>query len=208
MVEEYNGYDSVDRWIRSTFFTDWEYKGVMVEVGGGLPDWINNSYHWRVNGWRTLCIEPNPQFAQRHREIGSEVWEGACANWNGESEFVIVGNQLKGDGSQHSFSHLKALEWRMSSSMKDAYDGSQKEEIVVKVRKFDTIMEEVGIQSVDILSIDVEGGELSVLSGIDLSRWKPKVIQIENLIGEDYTPLMVGYRMSTKLGNDEIWIPN
>jgi hypothetical protein len=37
------------------------------------------------------------------------------------------------------------------------------------------------ITDIDIVSIDVEGGELNVLKGFDLSRYKVKVFVIENV---------------------------
>jgi FkbM family methyltransferase len=206
MKADYNGYGGVDRWIRESFFTDWEYKGVMVEVGGGLPDWINNSYHWRINGWKTLCVEPNPLFAQRHREMGSEVWEGACADWSGDGHFIIVGESERGDGSQHSFSHLSGSDWNMSSSMRDIYLSTEKREIPIKVRTLTEILTECGIESVDILSIDVEGGEIGVLKGLDWERWRPKVIQIENITHNDYQPYLNGYHKVEDKGGDEIWV--
>ena len=208
MKAEYNGYGGVDKWIREHYFTNWEYKGVMVEVGGGLPDWINNSYHWRVNGWRTLCVEPNPQFAQRHREIGSEVWEGACSHWSGDGEFVIVGENLSGDGSQHSFSHLSGSDWNMNGGMRAIYEETPKTQIPIKVRTLTEILTESGIEKVDILTIDVEGGEIGVLKGLDWERWRPKVVQIENITGNDYQPYLNGYKKVLEQSGDEIWIRN
>ena len=37
------------------------------------------------------------------------------------------------------------------------------------------------ITEIDIMSIDVEGGEIGVLKGIDLDKYEPKVMVIENV---------------------------
>jgi hypothetical protein len=50
---------------------------------------------------------------------------------------------------------------------------------------------EIKKDHIDYLSIDVERNELDVLRGIDLLRWNPKVIAIENL--------------GRELGNSTLW---
>jgi FkbM family methyltransferase len=39
------------------------------------------------------------------------------------------------------------------------------------------------IKQIDIMSIDIEGGELNCLYGIDLEKYKPRVMVIENVVG-------------------------
>lgn len=40
------------------------------------------------------------------------------------------------------------------------------------------------ITEIDIMSIDVEGGELNVLKGIDLDKYKPKILVVENVFNK------------------------
>ena len=56
-------------------------------------------------------------------------------------------------------------------------------QINVPQKTLNTIIEtEIqNIKEIDIISIDVEGGELKVLQGIDLLKYKPKIMVIENL---------------------------
>ena len=49
------------------------------------------------------------------------------------------------------------------------------------VRTLDSILDEQGVTTIDFLKIDVEGSEGDVLSGVDLSRWRPRVIVIESI---------------------------
>jgi len=46
-----------DRIIREKYFSDYTFKGTMVEVGAGLPDFISVSKHFRDNGWRCICVD-------------------------------------------------------------------------------------------------------------------------------------------------------
>ena len=36
-----------DKYLRENFFPDLDYKGIMVEVGAGPPEFISNSKHFR-----------------------------------------------------------------------------------------------------------------------------------------------------------------
>jgi hypothetical protein len=48
------------------------------------------------------------------------------------------------------------------------------------------------VTEIDIISIDVEGGELKVLKGLDLTKYKPKIMVIENFFD---TPTINEYLM-------------
>ena len=56
-------------------------------------------------------------------------------------------------------------------------------QIDVPMRTLNSIIEtEIPhVTSIDIMSIDVEGGELNVLKGLDLERYKPKIMVVENV---------------------------
>ena len=41
---------------------------------------------------------------------------------------------------------------------------------------------------IDIISLDVEGGELKVLQGIDLNKYKVKILVIENVFDDEEIP--------------------
>jgi len=61
------------------------------------------------------------------------------------------------------------------------------EQIKVKQRTLNTLIEnEIKVtfpsfDKIDILQIDVEGGELKVLQGLDLVKYKPTVILVEDI---------------------------
>ena len=208
MIKEYRSETLIDQWIRETYFKDWDYKGVMVEVGAATPEYISNSYHWRVNGWRTISIEPNPKFAEEHRKVGSEVVQCAVSDYEGIGEFVMVGEE-RGEGitSWHSFSHLaeKKLE-NIPNDWKEVYNREHKESVKVSIRTLNSILEEKGIEGLDILTIDVEGLEIKVLGGIDLEKYQPKIVLIENVEHTDFSPYLKGYKLVHKTIYDDLWV--
>jgi FkbM family methyltransferase len=208
MINEYRSETLIDQWIRNNIFPNEEYKGVMVEVGAATPEYISNSYHWRVNEWRTISIEPNPIFAEEHRKVGSEVVECAVSDYEGVAEFVIVGEERgEGNTSWHSFSHLseRKLE-NIPNDWKEVYNREKKETLKVSVRTLNSILEEKGIHKVDILTIDVEGLEVKVLGGIDLEKYQPKVVLIENVEGTDFSPYLNGYKLVLRTIYDDVWV--
>jgi FkbM family methyltransferase len=84
-------------------------------------------------------------------------------------------------------------------------------EIKVKVRRLTDIFSEANINTIDILSIDVEGHELEVINGINFELYKPKVIVIENFgRSEKYVNHMksVGYKLDFEVEYNQIYIPS
>ena len=60
MIEKfYDGDGPVGRYLRTKFFSDYNYKGVVVEVGGGPAEEYSFSKHYIDNGWRGIILEPN-----------------------------------------------------------------------------------------------------------------------------------------------------
>jgi len=88
---------------------------------------------------------------------------------------------------------------------------SLKETVKVSTRTGDFILEEQKVDKLDILSIDVEGSEIHVLQGIDLNKWLPKIIVIENIRNtknqEDYL-FNYNYRKINRIGFNDFYKKN
>ena len=62
----------------------------------------------------------------------------------------------------------------------------------------------------DFLSVDVEGHELEVLSGFDFARWRPRLILLEDHVGnlEKHRFLQAaGYRLIRRFENNGWYVP-
>ena len=61
--------------------------------------------------------------------------------------------------------------------------------VKIKCNRLDTILQKSRIADFDYLNIDVEGSELKVIEGLNLKKYFPKLISIENnnLLIKDYT---------------------
>jgi len=194
-----------DKLIRERFYPDYEYKGVMVEVGAGPPTYISNSKHFRENGWRTICVDPNPKFVKQHKEEGSEIYQYACSNTEGSSEFTINYNNDESYTPESDGVSFSALDIRH----KNLPSHNKQETITVETIRLDTLLARIGVDKVDFLSIDVEGWEMEVLSGFGIQKYQPDVIMLENLTNDPaykYYMMQCGYKLHTSIGGNQIYI--
>lgn len=230
MIEQYFAEFDTDKVIRQKYFNNFEYKGTMVEVGGATPDFISMSRHFKINGWRTIIVEPIPEFAQKHREFGNEVYEYAASSENKNDVIFNKINWVNQFGHPLTFESFSALSISPAHLQHEGYQNGISDllnydhpinvncnrkpiltEIKVQVRRLDFILSEAKINTVDILSIDVEGHELEVINGINLEQYKPKVIVIENFgRQEKYINHMtsVGYKLDNEVEYNQIYIPS
>ncbi|MBU1626249.1 FkbM family methyltransferase [bacterium] len=194
---EYN----TDMIIREKYFPNFNYKGIMVEVGGATPEFLSMSKHFKDYGWRTIIIEPNPMFAKKHKSVGNEVYEYACSFEDKDNiDFFVVSQEVNvnaygGVLTDHSFSSL-GLKENYLTKTNFISTSSNSKLIKVNVRRLDTILSELKINKIDLLSIDTEGWEIEVMKGFDPNRIECSVIVLENFTHEDsYTKHMesIGY---------------
>jgi len=175
----------VDRLVDDRFFGKQD-RGVVVEVGAARPDYLSVGARFRARGWEVLAIEPNPAYAEHYRRLGLEVLQYACGDRDEDDvDFAVVnshGTQYKGGAVTYESWSSLAIKDRYAE-LKPDLDVSQ---IKVKLRRLDTIlqMHAPGLEHIDLVSVDVEGWELEVLSGLDFERYKPSVLVVENLFYE------------------------
>lgn len=176
----------VDQYVLRKFFRK-QNTGIFVDVGAANPNYLSVSALYRTLGWTVIAIEPNPAFAEMHRNLGHEVVQFACGDRDEDDvDFSVVdshGTQYEnGKVSFESFSSL---------AIKDSYKSLKPDldirKIKVNLRRLDTILAArmPAVDHIDILSVDVEGWELEVLAGLDLQKYKPRVMVIENLFNEE-----------------------
>lgn len=200
--QRYYAEHDTDRILRERFFQDLDSKGIMVEVGGGTPDFLSMSKHFKDSGWRTIVVEPNPAFVAQHRKCGNEVYQYACSAQDKSGvPFTVVSQEVEAYGgvvTDHSFSSIE-LKPGYAALMPSAATTKQ---IIVEVRRLDGILHGLGITRVDLLSVDVEGWEIEVLQGLDTRRIECPVIVLENFNHDpSYAVYMqgLGYELALKI---------
>ncbi|HVW19533.1 MAG TPA: FkbM family methyltransferase, partial [Solirubrobacteraceae bacterium] len=176
--------------------------GFYVEAGANDGYAQSNTY-WlaRFRGWRGVLVEPIPElFAEVVRER-PEAHAFNCA-------LVPFGHP--GETVEMRYGGLMSVVAGARGSEADdrAYVGTafllgieEERDVVVPARTLSSILDELGAPEVDLLSLDVEGFEPSVLEGLDLERHAPRFVlvevhdvsggreRIEAILGERYEPL-------------------
>jgi FkbM family methyltransferase len=144
-------------------------KGVCVEIGGYDGVTRSNTFFFEKLGWDCLVVEPIPFFYDKIRENRTcNALNVAVSNFKGETDFYIA----------------KDVE-ELSSIVPDVERVTEKyksnlELIKVKTDTLNSIFNQFKYSEIDFITIDVEGHEMEVLHGIDLEKFRPRILIIED----------------------------
>jgi FkbM family methyltransferase len=152
--------------------------GVFVEAGANDGFRQSNTYYLeRFCGWTGVLVEPIPELATLARERReARVFNCAlvASGYAADTVTVRYGDLMSGIGSD-----LTEASW----GWEDAHD------VVAPARTLTSLLDEAGIERIDLLSLDVEGYEASVLDGLDLGRFAPRFVLLE-VLQSDLASLM------------------
>lgn len=142
--------------------------GVFAEIGciDGLR--FSNTYQFEQKG---LCVEAHADYIPllKRNRPASVVVHAAVAD---SGEVVFYANKR---GSLSTLDPSKETEFRERYS--PWFHGFTTQH--VPLRALSSIIDEIGLPALDFISIDVEGSELNVLRGLDLTRHRPRIMIIE-----------------------------
>ena len=150
-------------------------RGFIVEVGAFDGIYLSNSYALEQMGWRALCVEPHPRFfdvCRRNRPSAICV-HAACVGDPSVRHVDFAADAL-GIYSGLSVS-MRDIERKYAALGRPVAMST----VRVPALTLDEILETSSPSTVDVLSIDTEGHELDVLSGLDPSRHRPRVLLAE-----------------------------
>ncbi len=156
--------------------------GTFLEVGANDGYAQSNTYYLeRWLGWHGILIEPHRDAFRRCAKLrkNSHCVQAACVADANATPFVeLVGMDLMSItvGSQDA-----AAESRRLHSGGRYADG---ERLSVPGRRLSEIIDESPYESIDLMSIDVEGAEHLLLEGLDLARHCPALLLIETADAE------------------------
>lgn len=151
--------------------------GFYVDIGAHHPARFSNTYFFYKRGWRGINIDAMPGSMRafntfRPRDINLEQAVSEIAR---TLDFYIF-NEPALNGFNARLSHERDLS-------ADAFKILETKKL--QTRRLDSILNEYlpEKQSIDFMSIDVEGLDLKVLKSNDWTRYRPEVVLIEVLNG-------------------------
>lgn len=153
-----------------------ESEGPRYFLEVGMIDGLrfSNTLAFERRGWRGLCVEAHPDYVGLvvHNRPNSTVIHAAASDTSGKTMPFYA--DPRGD--------LSSLVARDEAEMKERFGhwfrGYQVLE--VPVRTLDEMLEEANApEDIELVSIDIEGGEVAALRGFDLQRWRPRMLILE-----------------------------
>jgi FkbM family methyltransferase len=147
-------------------------NGKFVDVGSMDGVMYSNTYSFEQAGWSGICVEAHPFYYDltvKNRPKSTNV-HAAVAECNKEEvEFYAC-----------EIGALSTLNPNMSPYFKKNYSCfTGHTTIKVPQLSLNTILKNNNFVNFDFLSIDVEGEELNVLKGLDLTTYSPRIILSE-----------------------------
>jgi FkbM family methyltransferase len=148
-------------------FLDIKKKGFYVDVGCFHPVKYNNTYKLYKRGWRGINIDLDAIKIQAFN-----LWRRRDINLNYAITDLVDGEEIE----YYSFGF-----WTLISTMDEAFAASKGKYKVkrVKARTLNSVLEEHGVEEIDLLNVDAENFDVHVLRSISLERYRPRVIMVE-----------------------------
>lgn len=192
-----------DLFIFNNFFKN-KHSGYFVDIGAHDGVTYSNSLFFENLGWSGLCIEPIKRvYDKLTQNRKCECLYGAISDK--KTDFV-------------EFCNIEGYSEMLSGILED-YDNRHKARILNEEKIYKTKRSKVKVpnfnfndfvknKTIDILDIDTEGNELSILKSIDYKTYSIGVILVENNfdtpnIKNFLTPLR--FEFVQKLGADELY---
>lgn len=179
--------------------------GTFLEVGGhdGLHA-SNTVFSQLCRQWRGLMIEANPasfKVLRRRRAGVIAVRTALCAN-AGSVEFVTRDAQFKGSDSDEMGGVASTVDTAAYDAWKRKLDARRKQagkktvadpfvRYAVPCMRLAALLTTLRVPRVDIMWLDVEGSELSVLQSIDFSSISVGLLVVELRVGNAHFNVQV-----------------
>lgn len=182
-------------------------QGFFVDVGAHHPHRFSNTYLFYRRGWRGVNIDAMPgsmdKFRRsRPRDINIEV---AIGTQRGSATYFMFNEPALNTFDPTLVAERSMAPWRLVA------------EVALPVKPLSDVLSEAvpPNQSIDFLSVDVEGRDLDVLQSNDWSRFRPQIVLAETrdrrMMDLDTDPVMQflashGYALAAKTLNTSFMI--
>jgi FkbM family methyltransferase len=206
-VMKYYSQYSQDRFMISRVFRGLR-GGVFLDIGANDGMTYSNTLALEESlGWTGLAIEPHPvAFSKLQTKRKCDAVNCALSDQELDLDFLMItgySEMLSGIASQYSAEHRARIEAEVK-----AFGGSVSN-IKVPGRTLSSVLSEAGITKVNYCSIDIEGGEQSVLRSWPFDLCVPDAFSIENNYRDREIREFVAsrnYQLVTRLRHDDVFV--
>ena len=146
--------------------------GTFVDVGCNTPVRYSNTFELYLQGWRGINIDANAGLIDQCKRVRKKDISLCEAVSNEEREVIFHKSK---ESAVSTIDEERLLEWKKNWEFAD----EDQERLVTKTLTSILDAHLPDDSNVDLLTIDVEGHDLQVLQGLNLMKYRPKVIVIE-----------------------------
>lgn len=194
-IFQFSNEPAIEKQLVQAFFAG--RQGFYVDVGANDPVLDSQSQHLEALGWTGLLIEPDPDYCNllRKNRTGVVV-QMACSSPQNAGKQLTLNR-----AGPHSTLEDKPI----------ALGAVVRSTVAVQCETLDAILQNhntpVGF---DLLSIDIEGHELTALTGFNFGKWRPQLVLIEDHVTHlDKHRLMKrnAYQLLMRTGLNSWYVP-
>jgi FkbM family methyltransferase len=178
--------------------------GVFVDIGGYDGVTGSNTVFFEVfRNWTGVLVEPSPiQFEMAKAVRRCPCLGYAVAGTSGDAQFMEV---TSGYTQMSGF-----LDSYAADLLDKVRANPQHQEIVhtLQTKTLQSILDEQGLQKIDFLSLDVEGGEMDILTHFPFEKYEIELFSVENNAQTSEIPQFMdtkGYELVEFVGVDDIY---
>ena len=164
------------------------YKGFFIEAGAAAGVDASNTYLLEAQyGWTGLLVEPNARFFEQLRQRRrAHCARAVLSDADGLIEFIEAGYFGVAPDHVRSMFEANGLDIYEHAFYQSDANGTPANRSMLPARTLRTLLAEIGSPTViDYFSLDVEGGELSVLRGFPFETHKIRALTIETRYPHD-----------------------
>jgi len=181
------------------------YKdGFFVELGANNGIDQSNTLHFeKYKGWHGILIEPalnNYLECKKNRSIKTKIYCNACVAFDYSKKFVEIIYANLMSFPQGIESDVDAIEHKSAANITEVISFG------ATAKTLNSILKDANAPKIiDFLSLDVEGGEIEVLKGINHSDFKFKLMCIESRSFDKLNEFLVsnGYEFVEKVSHHD-----
>ena len=172
-MNKYYAFNNIDCYIKENFFPN-KNNGYFIDIGAHDGISGNNTYYFEKEGWDGICFEPIPKVFEKLKQNRKCKLINKALSYNKSIEqfFLIKGHseQLSGLVNQYSEDHIIRINREIEEYNQEfEYIGVE----------CSTFLNEIENTNIDLLSIDTEGSEFSILQTIDFNKYNINIMVIE-----------------------------
>jgi FkbM family methyltransferase len=183
---------------------DFRPTGFFLDVGAHDGVALSNTKSFEEAGWTGICVEPIPEMFEACRRVRRRVVRAACVA--GTRETVELRVDRSGLYAGIEADEAQALHGYQERRLGDPCFRT----IRVPAMRAAALLS-ADDPPIDFASIDVEGTEIDVLEGLDLTRNRPRVLVVEALTDDARAALdrymaRFGYRRARSVAGNQFYV--